>query len=131
MVTRRGRDHTATFLVVGEGSHASIGATDLEAMDRLGVLALDIDVIAQPLRHPRHRLQQGPLRGVIHRGSDNQAQIIRIGTVGVLGGGHCVTPECRLSHVVYVIVSIMTESRPKGKPQLKRGHSHGLFLKAL
>ena len=46
-----GGDTLETWLKI---AHGVVGAADLEAVDPLGVLALDVDVVAEPIAEDGH-----------------------------------------------------------------------------
>ena len=57
MVARRRADHAALQLLGAELRHLVVGTAQLEAEDRLGVLALEQHVVAEPARQAARRLE--------------------------------------------------------------------------
>ena len=65
VVAGRGADHAALRGRVVQRGDLVVGAAQLEREDRLQVLALEQDVVAQPARQPAGRLERGLDRDVV------------------------------------------------------------------
>ena len=93
---------------VGQVRDAVVGAAQLEAEDRLQVLALEQHVVAEPRRQPRRRVERRLLRHVVDAARQDQPQH-RVGirtcsvpVVGTLSSGPCVATvsERRVNTIV-------------------------------
>ena len=68
------RDDAARALGVGEVGDPVVGAAQLVAEDRLQVLALEQDLVAEPPRQPRRRLERRLVRDVVDAAGQDQPQ---------------------------------------------------------
>ena len=87
MVAGRRADHTALELRGRELGHLVVGAAQLEAEHRLGVLTLQQHLVAQPLRQGLGRLQRGLLGHVIDARIQHAAQVVVGGLLRHRGRG--------------------------------------------
>src|SRR4029453_18876033 len=77
MIAGAGRDRAARALAVGQPRHPVVGATDLEAEDRLQIFALQPPAVADSLRQPRRRIERCLPRDLVDAaGQDLPQQLI-------------------------------------------------------
>ena len=68
VVAGRGGDDAAFFLLLGQGGDLVVGAAQLEGVNRLQILPLQADVIAEPLGEFLQGLQRGDPRRLVDGG---------------------------------------------------------------
>ena len=77
VVARRGGNHPARFLLVGQPGHHRVGTAQLEAVHRLAVFALHQDDVVEARREFFHFLQGSDLHGFIDRRAKHRPEIFR------------------------------------------------------
>ena len=93
VVARAGRDHAAGALRVGQVGNAVVRAAQLEAEDRLQVLALEKDGPSQASRESWRHIQRRLAADVVHAAREDQPQHLfdgGRGETGRIGDGHVV-----------------------------------------
>ena len=94
VVAGRCGDDTALALGRAQGAHGIVGAADLEGVDRLKVLALDLDGVAQAGRQGGHLLEGRVLGRLVDGGLEDLPQVVGV----VPGRGSVAADAVELIH---------------------------------
>src|SRR5262249_55448203 len=107
--------HAALPLVGAQARDAVVGAANLEAERRLQVLALEQDLVAQPRRQARRRLERRLARHFVHAArQDVPDQAIDHRATSRNGGGK---PETTGIGYLIAAASAASPGRPSNRPR--------------